>query len=266
MSQEPGVFYDLSFADYRAIDALNQSSLNVLAYQDPKHYKAYLDYGRKDTSSMSFGRAFHERVLEPQTFDSRYVMAPKFNRRTKLGKEEADAFAKVCLDEGRTPIDEADFITLQLMAESIESDKEMFDLISECRKEVSLTWLDDGILCKGRLDLYNPRLNAIIDLKTTDSLTERAIRGSVYKYHYAFQEVFYTDGAVLSGLSALAPTMFFVFCEKKYPYGFRVCTINPDTVADAFEKKIVAMDVYRDCMVNNVWPGYENSLAECLVV
>ncbi|MCQ8791345.1 exonuclease VIII, partial [Escherichia coli] len=50
------------------------------------------------------GTAFHCRVLEPEEFSNRFIVAPEFNRRTNAGKEEEKAFLMECASTGKMVI------------------------------------------------------------------------------------------------------------------------------------------------------------------
>ena len=47
---------------------------------------------KETTNAMSFGTLVHTMFLEPEQFEKEFVIAPKFDRRTKAGKEEAAAW------------------------------------------------------------------------------------------------------------------------------------------------------------------------------
>ncbi len=53
------------------------------------------------TKTLDLGTAFHCRVLEPEEFSNRFIVAPEFNRRTNAGKEEEKAFLMECASTGK---------------------------------------------------------------------------------------------------------------------------------------------------------------------
>jgi len=69
-------------------DYLSYSALKAYA-KSPNHYLMYVGREFVETPAMVLGSALHCLVLEPQEWSKRYITAPKFDRRTKAGKEQA---------------------------------------------------------------------------------------------------------------------------------------------------------------------------------
>ncbi|MGQ0455113.1 hypothetical protein ACT4UM_27655 [Bacillus sp. SS-TM] len=65
------------------------------------------------------GTAFHCRVLEPEEFSNRFIVAPEFNRRTNAGKEEEKAFLMECASTGKTVITAEEGRKIELMYQSV---------------------------------------------------------------------------------------------------------------------------------------------------
>ena len=73
---------------YHSGEAISHSGI-VQLLKSPEHYLQYKMGSVEPTPAMEFGLAFHSFVLEPEAFSKDYVLAPKFDRRTKEGKETA---------------------------------------------------------------------------------------------------------------------------------------------------------------------------------
>lgn len=58
------------------------------------HFQYRKNHPLEQTTALLVGSAVHKMVLEPETFDSEFVIAPDINRRTKNGKEEYADFLK----------------------------------------------------------------------------------------------------------------------------------------------------------------------------
>ncbi len=76
MKLEPGFHPNISFDDYKSLDAINCSTLK---WGDTSmlHLRAALDgeIEHEDTTALNFGRAVHCRLFEPQDFKTRFAVA-----------------------------------------------------------------------------------------------------------------------------------------------------------------------------------------------
>ena len=73
-------------------DYVTNSMLNNLTSKSPEYFKHIMENPLPPTSAMKFGTALHMQVLEPEQYDKHYVVMPKFDKRTKKGKEDFAAF------------------------------------------------------------------------------------------------------------------------------------------------------------------------------
>ena len=76
---------------YHAEKAIGHSGI-VKMLKSPAHLREYLDHPHEPTPAMAFGTAVHTYVLEQDRFAEELVVAEKFDRRTKEGKEAAARF------------------------------------------------------------------------------------------------------------------------------------------------------------------------------
>ena len=92
MSDDLSMFIDMPADEYHSDPAVVGHSALVSLLHSPKHYYADLQRGRKVTPAMEFGTAFHTQVLEPERFAVEFVVKPKFDLRTTVGKENSAAW------------------------------------------------------------------------------------------------------------------------------------------------------------------------------
>jgi hypothetical protein len=88
---------------YHAEKAIGHSGI-VKLLKSPAHLREYLDHPHTPTPAMAFGTAVHTFVLEQDRFADEFVVAEKFDRRTKEGKEAAARFEEA--NQGKTLITE----------------------------------------------------------------------------------------------------------------------------------------------------------------
>ncbi|EOZ7041506.1 RecE family exodeoxyribonuclease, partial [Salmonella enterica subsp. enterica serovar Cerro] len=99
---QPGIYYDIPNEAYHAGPGVSKSQLDDIA-DTPAIYlwRKNAPVDTEKTKSLDTGTAFHCRVLEPEEFSKRFIIAQEFNRRTSAGKEEEKTFLEECARTGR---------------------------------------------------------------------------------------------------------------------------------------------------------------------
>ncbi|EMR5721037.1 PD-(D/E)XK nuclease-like domain-containing protein, partial [Salmonella enterica subsp. enterica serovar Cerro] len=79
---QPGIYYDIPNEAYHAGPGVSKSQLDDIA-DTPAIYlwRKNAPVDTEKTKSLDTGTAFHCRVLEPEEFSKRFIIAPEFNRR-----------------------------------------------------------------------------------------------------------------------------------------------------------------------------------------
>ncbi|EPN9025302.1 exonuclease VIII, partial [Escherichia coli] len=113
---EPGIYYGISNENYHAGPGVSKSQLDDIA-DTPALYlwRKNAPVDTTKTKTLDLGTAFHCRVLEPEEFSNRFIVAPEFNRRTNSGKEEEKAFLRECASTGKTVITAEEGRKIELM-------------------------------------------------------------------------------------------------------------------------------------------------------
>jgi exodeoxyribonuclease VIII len=141
-----GIYKDLSIEDYHADKtAISRSGLMEFK-KSPYHYWAnYLNPDKPEkepTDAMILGNAFHTLVLEPNTFDERYLVMPEKVLLKDVGREAYDKY-KATIDDiennnaGFTVLTKKQMDMLTAMYESlkIERHKQAYELIAGAEYE-----------------------------------------------------------------------------------------------------------------------------------
>ncbi|HFS4330758.1 TPA: PD-(D/E)XK nuclease-like domain-containing protein, partial [Escherichia coli] len=117
---EPGIYYGISNENYHAGPGVSKSQLDDIA-DTPALYlwRKNAPVDTTKTKTLDLGTAFHCRVLEPEEFSNRFIVAPEFNRRTNSGKEEEKAFLRECASTGKTVITAEEGRKIELMYQSV---------------------------------------------------------------------------------------------------------------------------------------------------
>lgn len=209
---ETGI-YDISFKEYQAINAINQSGLkNILKCP------AYYEYKRDnfiDTDAMRFGRMLHSFILENKTFKNDYYITEKIRR-------AGSKWDTVLFEAGnREVFFHEDLEAAAEIQHSLSENEYYIDIATNSAREQSLIWKDDemGLFCKARLDgfIEIDNKHLAFDLKTTRDCSKSAFIKSFFTLGYDVQAAFYLDG--YSKITGNTPEFFVIFAvEKEAPY------------------------------------------------
>ncbi|ECY7598514.1 exonuclease VIII [Salmonella enterica subsp. enterica serovar Newport] len=117
---QPGIYYDIPNEAYHAGPGVSKSQLDDIA-DTPAIYlwRKNAPVDTEKTKTLDTGTAFHCRVLEPEEFSKRFIIAPEFNRRTSAGKEEEKTFLEECARTGRTVLTAEEGRKIELMYQSV---------------------------------------------------------------------------------------------------------------------------------------------------
>ena len=194
---KPGIYFDISNEDYHAGDGVSKSQLDMVA-KNPALLKwvqaAPEDEEKK--SALDMGTALHCLLLEPGEFDKRFIVSPKFDRRTKQGKADEEAFLRDVADMGISVLDEEQWRKLELMRDSaMAHPASRWLLEAEGFCEASHYWTDPetGELCRIRPDKrlkYHP---VLLDVKKVADMERFARHVEEFRYHV--QDAMYREGA-----------------------------------------------------------------------
>lgn len=207
----------LTNAEYRQVKAWSNSDLSMI-----NKSPALIEWSRNAPSSPSdigdIGTATHSAVLEPESFDSDYVKAPSFDKRTKAGKEGAESFEKNMV--GKEVLSDAEYTLVTDMRESIMAHPVATKLLTcDGESELSVFFEVDGIKCKARFD-RKPDYDAlgfhcVVDLKTTGDMSK--FKYSVRDYRYHCQAAWYRKAYF--ELTGFMPRFIFVVVSKQKTFG-----------------------------------------------
>jgi len=252
--------------EYRQAEGISRSELNTILTKSPMHFLYETTHPKEDTPALAFGRATHKTILEPETFDEEFVVAPKVDKRTKEGKETWNKFIEE--SGGREVITEEDLETLQDMKAVIDHDIHASTFLNGIHEQ-SYFWTDaaTGEKCKVRPDCIAEvdGKKYIVDYKTTDSCADGAFERSVRKYGYKFQAGMYREGYFQNTFEDVG--FAFVAQEKTAPYAVRVYICSEEFLAEGYAQFREAIGIYHECKTNNHYWGYEgpnNEISELI--
>ncbi|UYL88352.1 RecE-like exonuclease [Arthrobacter phage EvePickles] len=246
MSYQPGIYADITNADYHADEALGSTSLKTLATRTPAHWKWEREHPvHKDVYDI--GTVTHSLILEHD--ETGVEVIDVADKRGKAWTEPADA-AKAA---GKIPLKTSEWEQVKAMRDSVMNHPVAKIAFTNHRAEESVFWKeDDGLILKCRPDSWLPGL--LVDLKTTTNANPRDFHKAAFDFGYAQSAAHYIDG-VKAATGEDLPFLF-VLVEKSAPYLPSVVELDAEVIEMGRRLNTIGKNIYRECLANDEWPGY----------
>lgn len=254
---ETGIF-KMPDVDYFASSGVSNSSLNNMSKSEA-HYKHNLTNPMESTPAMVFGSLFHCEVLETAEVEDRYIVAPKIDKRTKVGKAEYAQFSIEA--EGKIIVSADDMVKSKEMHQSLLNHPVACDLIGRSGENEQAIFSEDkdtGILKRGKLDRICQNTNMIIDLKSSADASPQGFQKSVFNYNYHCQSAYYLDLATEQGLDI--EKMIFVVVEKTAPFNVAVYELCPYSLEIGRRTYKDNLNKLANCEMSDTWAGYSSEI------
>ena len=255
---EPGIYYGISNENYHAGPGISKSQLDDIA-DTPALYlwRKNAPVDTTKTKTLDLGTAFHCRVLEPEEFSNRFIVAPEFNRRTNAGKEEEKAFLMECASTGKMVITAEEGRKIELMYQSVMAlPLGQWLVESAGHAESSIYWEDPetGILCRCRPDKIIPEFHWIMDVKTTADI--QRFKTAYYDYRYHVQDAFYSDG--YEAQFGVQPTFVFLVASTTIEcgrYPVEIFMMGEEAKLAGQQEYHRNLRTLSDCLNTDEWPA-----------
>lgn len=245
----------MSNAEYRKHEGISASDLKKMV-KSMAHWKYAKDHpDESDSPALLFGRAIHKMVLEPYDFQNEYIVSPKFDRRTKEGKEAYTKFLDEA--EGKEVIDEELYQTILNMKEELYRTPCVQKLIAG-EHEKSFFWVDEqtGIKCKHRPDSIGKLGDEyiIIDYKSCNNAETSAFMRDAIKFGYDIQAAHYIEG--MRSVTGHDYKFVFICQEKTAPYACNILEADEEFIRNGMYVRNALMRTYKKCLELDEYPGY----------
>lgn len=242
--------------EYRQHEGISRSQLWKIR-ESPEKFKYAMEHPEEPTPALLFGTMVHKLVLEPDTFDEEFIVAPEVDRRTKEGKAAWSQFEEDAA--GRQIVKQADFQKAQEMVVALQA-VPMIQTLLAGRHEVPLFWTDEltGEPCKVRLDILHEMPDdrlLIVDYKSANDATTEAFIRSAINYGYDFQVGMYAEG-VLQNYGQRKIDFLFIVQEKDPPYAANILLADELIAKRGFDLFRELLGIYHNCKTTGNWYGY----------
>ena len=248
---------------YHADCAISPTKLKAFMSHPPAYFKAlYIDKSihSEDKPAFAFGRYCHALILEGADVAlSRYAIAPKFDRRTKQGKADAEAFELANVGLEIVSEDDADLAT-RLHA-AVRANPIACDLLAQGAPEVTFRHeINPAMPLQCRPDWYSAEpcrwsdgYSYVVNLKTIDGIND--FPHAAHKFGYFLAEAF-ARSVIADCVPDGRPTRhFFIVVDKQQPHGcgvYEADEISMDTARRVVSRQLKALF---ECIENNHWPA-----------
>lgn len=250
--------------EYRQHPAISRSELWLLN-RSPEYFKYRKEHPIEPTPAMLFGQVAHKLLLQPDDFETDFIIAPDIDRRTKTGKEAWSEFLDAAADRSIVPYDM--YETASMMAEKAMSEPLVRKLLAG-QKEQPFFWTDDdtGEMCKCRVDCLTlfdgDEMPTVIDYKTTSNAKTDIFNNEIFKYGYHFQSAMYCDGVRKCLNLPELPPFIIIAQEKTPPFSLNVVTMPREVVLAGYDKFREFIGIYHECKTTGYWYSYTGALNE----
>ena len=236
---------------YHSARGLNASALKKLAVSP-----AHCQYAKvEESAALLFGRAAHCLTLEPHTFGDRFSTLPT-EIKQKRGKKYENFLEKNIGKEILTPSQE---MKLRGMETTLFEHPIASKMLQDTGvAEMSLYWEEKNILCKGRIDKFNPKTSVLLDYKTTFCSSPDAFSRSAINLGYHLQAAHYIKA--IQYCYAVDPAFIFIAQEKEEPYAVTVFECDEKFIEYGMQERTRLMNIYKECTSTNIWPAYPEEI------
>ena len=243
---------NLKITEYHAGEEISHSGI-VKLLKSPEHYLQYKSGEDDPTPAMEFGSAFHAFILEPEAFAKGYVLAPKFDKRTKEGKELAAKWDEE--NAGKTSLTAEQMDTLLAMQKSVFSHNGAAGMMLTGEAESSLFWTDEltGLKCRIRPDWLFA--GGMADVKSCISASKSDFAKAAANLGYDIQAAFYIDG--MKAVTGKTVDFFFAAVEKTAPYSTACYKASQEMIEVGRAKYRGALELLKWCQDAKQYPGYQ---------
>lgn len=245
--------------EYHKRSEIGHSSL-VRIMKSPAHYREYIENPVEPTLNMLLGTAFHAYLLEEEVFRRDFAVMPKFDKRTKAGKENAAIWEAE--NSGKTGLTAEQKQTIANMASSVKQHLGAASLLCHGLSETSGFWRDNetGVDCKFRpdflaLDRSTNAITGLVDVKTCADASADGFSKAIVNYGYDVQASYYQDG--LFELTGYRVPFYFIAVEKEPPYAVAVYRTSDNIMEVGRKKYQAALQLLKWCKANSAWPAYQ---------
>ena len=288
---------EMTNAQYHSGPGISKSMLDAIAVSPLNYWDQYINPNREPREfkhCFAVGDGTHKLVLEPGTFEETYAVGfdkslhpdalntvddlkQALNKRgipargskpeliRMLLEDDPNAKIMAVLEdehnkrmEGKLPIPATDYKNMLAMLHAVNTHHTAAGLVRNAYVEQSYFWEDpEGMLRKCRTDMITWDGQFVVDLKTTDDVSEAGFGRTIAQRRYDVQAAWYLD--ILHALYGDdAPKGWaFIAVQKQRPFDVAVHELTDEQIQ--LGRMLYQRDraLLQECQRQNHWPGVD---------
>jgi hypothetical protein len=204
---------------------------------------------KPDKRHFAVGSALHEYIMEKDQFDKNFLVSPKFDRRTKDGKEKYEQFQLKA--QGKTIIDEQEMTMIEQMSINAKMNRTFMELLEGSHYEISCYTVDEktGLKVRLRPDILPTTRSTIVDIKSCLDSSPKGFKGDVYSYGYSLSSAYYLDFLGRENY-------VFAAIEKNAPFQASMYVLNDEMTDYGRFQYRMGLDLLKWSLDNNYYCDY----------
>ena len=246
---------------------LSYSSLKHFM-KSPKHYIHYIQDKFVQTDQMRIGSAIDCKLLEPDNFDEKFMIANKPDLRNKSNKEKWQLVLIEANETKKTIITTDQMVIVKSAVNSVMDHVDTRILIEKKTKvQVPLKWIDKvgNLPIRGFVDFETKAWNTdiVVDLKTTNNADPEEFVKQAVKMYYHTQMATYLRGYERTQFRF--PEFIFLCVETTEPFNVSINYCDSNFKKIAKDELLGTLKAFRYCIDNEKFDtGYEFRLMETM--
>ncbi|WP_151833944.1 PD-(D/E)XK nuclease-like domain-containing protein [Acinetobacter ursingii] len=260
----------MSNDEYHACPEFSSSQLKDILRSSAHFYSNNIlkENERETKKHLDFGTLAHTLFLEPEQFEHEFIVGPKFDRRTKAGKEEAAAWeaanqGKIIIDQEM--LDGANRIANNLRG--LSSYKLMQDNYGMAEASIFFTDPVYGLNLRVRPDYHiipcDEFPNGLLfDVKTTTDARQFKFQRSCSDFGYDISATMYREGFQQHYKTEDKPEFIFLVAESSAPFNVKQYRASDLFISIGEQRYSKAKEILAESLLINEWDGYSTELED----
>lgn len=217
---------------------------------------------RETKAAMNFGTLAHTLFLEPEQFENEFVVAPKFERRTKAGKEEALAWEQA--NQGKILVDAEQVEAAKRIVINLQKLSSYADMQNNYgMAEASIFFTDPvyDLPLRIRPDWHIAPCKTfpnglILDLKTTTDARAHAFSKKCSDFGYDLSASMYREGFQQYYQTEQKPDFVLLVAESSIPFNVKQYKASDLFLSVGDTRYNKAKELLAESLLINEWDGY----------
>ncbi|WP_296283614.1 PD-(D/E)XK nuclease-like domain-containing protein [uncultured Acinetobacter sp.] len=223
---------------------------------------------KETKAAMDFGTLAHALFLEPETFESEFVIAPKFDKRTKAGKEEAAAWESA--NEGKILVTQEQVEGAQRLANNLRELSSYSDMMNNFGMAEASIFFTDPVFdleLRVRPDWHIAPCSAfpnglILDVKTTTDARPHAFSKKCSDFGYDLSASMYREGFQQYYQTEEKPPFILLTGESAIPFNVKQYKASHLFLSVGDARYNRAKELLAESLLINEWDGYTKDMEE----